>query len=278
MNLAFNETSFQPYYNSTQELQSSFIELLKLFKSLQEEYGFQHLVFPVDIYQSQVLAGQSFVQWVEGLHGIPKQAILSVIKRPFSNEELADREDQLNAFYFENPELGIEQNYCTGLGLAYLQRTATLSLHSHAFWCADEIEFIKMVEIDSLVKVVNTSYCGALGTNFIRFAEANAKIELIETELTPAEKHIHFRDDHGTDILMAFAKRLVQSVYVTEVINSLEFNAHTSRFIRRISDNGQIELVLHWEDKGYGMVIQTTGRNHRETEKIAHILRDKYDR
>ena len=43
-------------------------------------------------------------------------------------------------------------------------------------------------------------------------------------------------------------------------------------------DDGKIELVLYWEDKGIGIIIQTTGRNYRETEEIARLLKKEFDR
>jgi hypothetical protein len=46
----------------------------------------------------------------------------------------------------------------------------------------------------------------------------------------------------------------------------------------KISSDGKIDLVLYWEDAGYGMVIQTTGKNFRETKAIAEIIKNNFDR
>ncbi len=37
-----------------------------------------------------------------------------------------------------------------------------------------------------------------------------------------------------------------------------------------------IEIVLPWTDKGYGVVVQTTGRTMKETELIGKIIMEKY--
>jgi len=63
---------------------------------------------------------------------------------------------------------------------------------------------------------------------------------------------------------------------VEGVVNSLPFNPKERGFIRRIHPDGRIELVLIWTDEGFGMVVQSTGRNLRETEAIARCLKDKY--
>ena len=77
-------------------------------------------------------------------------------------------------------------------------------------------------------------------------------------------------------MLRAFAKRIINSPYVNSVKNSLPWNNRTTNFIRRVYPNGLIEVVLYWTDEGLGMVIQTTGRNQRETEEIARLLEEKY--
>jgi hypothetical protein len=50
------------------------------------------------------------------------------------------------------------------------------------------------------------------------------------------------------------------------------------RFIRKTYVNGQIEIVDNNTDMGYALLISTTGRNKRETDAIAEILREKYER
>ena len=63
---------------------------------------------------------------------------------------------------------------------------------------------------------------------------------------------------------------------MTGVINSLPYNAKQRRFIRKIREDGLIEIVLPWTDEGLGIVVKTTGRTLRETETIAEILEEEY--
>jgi len=100
---------------------------------------------------------------------------------------------------------------------------------------------------------------------------------LISSTLAPKQKEIHLRDDHGKDKIKEFATRLLQSEYVVSVINSLPFNPRATNLIRKTYADGRIEMVMYWEDKGLGLVIQTTGRNIHETNEIAKILADEYD-
>ena len=75
-----------------------------------------------------------------------------------------------------------------------------------------------------------------------------------------------------------FSKRLIRSPYLISVINSLPHNPNRRKFIKKIRENGLIEIVLPWTDKGYGIVVKTTGRTLRETEKIAEIIEEEFGR
>lgn len=101
-------------------------------------------------------------------------------------------------------------------------------------------------------------------------------IELIECNIKPENKKIKLSDHHGIVVLSNFSKKLVNCKYVCEIINSLDFEPKSKKFIRAIKDKGIIEITLMWEDAGYGLVMETTGRNKRETEKIAKIIKEKY--
>nr|WP_238718590.1 putative CRISPR-associated protein [Petrachloros mirabilis] len=104
-------------------------------------------------------------------------------------------------------------------------------------------------------------------------------LSLIPTDDTlPKTKKIHIRDDHGKDILEAFALKICHSPYVKSVINSLPFNPNMSDCIRRTFADGKVEFVLHWTDRGLGMCVQTTGRNLAETNSIALHLKHEYEK
>ena len=98
---------------------------------------------------------------------------------------------------------------------------------------------------------------------------------MIECNLRAEDKEITLRAEHGIDESKNFSKRLIRCPYVIKVVNSLPFNSHERKFIRRIRENGLIEIVLPWTDKGYGIVVKTTGRTFRETESIGAIIDEK---
>lgn len=111
----------------------------------------------------------------------------------------------------------------------------------------------------------------------LQFAKQEATLlSLIPRDDTvPERKQISLRDDHGKDILQAFAEKVCRYPYVKKVINSLPFNPRQTNPIRRTYPNGVVEFVLTWTDAGLGLCIQTTGRNLAEVNSIAlHLKKD----
>ena len=95
--------------------------------------------------------------------------------------------------------------------------------------------------------------------------------------LAPSEKKIHYRDDHGREILDAFAKRLVANQYVDEVVNSLPWHPECDHFILDVREAGIVNVCLHWHDRGYGLAVQTTARGKLQTQKVAELLERQFD-
>ncbi|HPN22223.1 MAG TPA: hypothetical protein PK758_10005, partial [Tenuifilaceae bacterium] len=156
----------------------------------------------------------------------------------------------------------------------------SISLSNHQIWLNNRLTIFKESEHSPLeLEVTNLATDEFLNSDeFRNFSERISTVNLQPSLLTLDQKHISLRDDHGKDKLQKLAERMVKNIYVNGIINSMPFNSKTSRFIKSVYKNGIIEVVMHWEDAGYGMVIETTGRNFKETNEIAKILRDEFDR
>jgi uncharacterized glyoxalase superfamily protein PhnB len=135
--------------------------------------------------------------------------------------------------------------------------------------------FIDVLKDEDAIKVRNICVKEHVGVH-VSHIKNMAAVELIACDMKISDKKIVLRDDHGSDKLEKFSKRLIQCPYLVGIVNSLPYNSHERKFIRRVRENGLIEIVLPWTDKGYGIVVKTTGRTMRETEKIAEILEEEY--
>ncbi|MEX6778708.1 putative CRISPR-associated protein [Limnospira fusiformis] len=112
----------------------------------------------------------------------------------------------------------------------------------------------------------------------LQFAKQETAILALipQDDTKPEAKNISLRDDHGKDVLMAFSQKVRRSPYVKNIVNSLPFNSQQKTPIRRTYPNGIVEFVLTWTDAGYGICIQTTGRNLAETNTIAIHLKQEF--
>jgi len=283
MNLSFNEISFQPFADSEAELFDIVDASLKNYDLLFNKYNFNHIIAPEEVSAIKVLENTTFIDWFKSLDTSKRNRVqLLFLRKPFSEEALGDETSELDRYFIEYEDPKIPQQYCKGLATAYLLGIPTLSISTHKIW---DTEIIKFSEYSDDLNDVNEVECLNIsaktvdeGSQIITFYEENKEIELVDSIINVDEKKISLRDDHGKDILKAFGKKLINHKYVNNIINSLPFNPKTNRFIKRIRKDGLVEIVLYWEDAGYGIVVETTGRNLGETEQIAKLLRTEFDK
>ncbi|MFZ3253839.1 MAG: hypothetical protein WA133_06130 [Syntrophales bacterium] len=207
-----------------------------------------------------------------------KDFFLGFRKFPYeAGDETAEDRFIQATYRLNEPE---ETNYngaiTEGLAWAYIRETLCISFPVNSVWRKTNICLREEKgQENSLVLAFHASQL-----EHIEFHQAwidsLKEIVLIETDTLPSQKKVNLRDDHGKDALTAFAQKLLQSPYLKGVINSLPFNPKEGNFIRSAYSDGRIELVLIWTDEGFGMVVQSTGRNLRETEAMAQILKDQY--
>ena len=192
--------------------------------------------------------------------------LFAFLQRPYEQRISEEEQDD----YLEHTWL-YKGKSCYGLALAYIMESMALSI------CGQEWNHpVLDIEKDRVLVDVRNLFDEESFDFHLAWLESLKPVELITCLEEPNNKLINLRDDHGKDVLYAFCKRLVNSEYVCEIVNSLPFNPNNRKFIHKIRENGQIEIVLPWTDSGLGVSVQTTGRNYRETEKIAEILKEKY--
>jgi len=107
--------------------------------------------------------------------------------------------------------------------------------------------------------------------------KSNKEVKLRECEKAPHEKNINPGNHHGKEKVERFGKKLVNSPYVCEIINSSAYKTHNEDFICAVEPQGQTGVLdLEVPDTIYGILVKTTGRNQRETKKIAEILKQQF--
>lgn len=285
MELIFNELSFKPYIGDEVLFKNKFIAMLKKYGYLKEAYGITNLLFPKATFNLNISKDLTFIQWASSLtNRSEKNKILALIRTPFSEDILEDGEqNKTSKYYYENVEIPIEREYCIGLGICHAKERISISFNSHNCWKPHIISFKEIIDDDFNTRNVEVyNVCETeqeLNDDLYKKLLYYGELELIETDIEPENKKIKLSGDHhGKNKLKAFAKRLLENRYVLGVINSIDFSPNAVNLIKDKYSDGTIDIVLYWEDAGYGMKIQTTGRNYRETEAIADIIREEFDR
>lgn len=190
----------------------------------------------------------------------------SFFRSPYESEVVEEKQDG----YYEHRWTydGVE---CIGFALAYLLDSVSFSVYDPKW----NIPVVRLLKDDSYNSVKNICVEEHVDMHMLSMLD-HAEIDLIECDTQVSDKKIILRNDHGMDVLKEFSKRLVRCPYLVEVVNSLPYNPYERKFIKKIRENGLIEIVLPWTDKGYGIVVKTTGRTFRETERIAELIEEEF--
>lgn len=257
MELFFNELSLVGKESIDN---NAILELIKVYRLLRQ--------YDVTTCRIDSTDNLKLLQMIQGLPNSIniRNFYFSFFRPPYESAAVEQMQDE----YFEHNWI-YDGRSCIGLALASILNSAGLSIYATKW----NIEFVDILKDDNINVVRNI--CTERHVDIhIPQLQLDEEPELIETDLRVEEKRISLRHDHGMDVLTEFSKRLVRCPYVVGVINSLPFNPSERKFIRKIRDDGLIEIVLPWTDQKYGVVVKTTGRNITETKRIGEIISEEY--
>ena len=201
--------------------------------------------------------------------------IISTARSPYIEQDTQAEEIYIN----EDFEVKVDDEWCVGQGFtaAYLLDTIVISLNTHTKWEKSSYIIRNTQDKRKTGEVLNVVTPESLETDAIHlFIEQRTPLNLEKCNMLPERKSCNFRKDHGIDKLTSLWNRLRNCEFIISAINSLEFNPSGKEFIEKCCDDGKIHIRLVGTDAGYGMVIQTTGKNKRETTAIGEIIMQKY--
>lgn len=277
--VCFNELSLTPLCTDKQEAEVRIRQYVEVLKCLYQQKGIKKVRYHenlVNIGLTEEMSLQDFCN----LH--PKEPLSILLLSTFTMPQV-DENDESALEQYCDTKIDVykdgEPQEADGFNAAYCQGTFCIGFRSEEFWanCLFPICIHGAAEKIQWACLSQTEHVTDPG--FLDWYAATLQsisLEECETEYQEKLRSIHLRDDHGKDVLEEHAKKLLHSPYVKSIINSLPFNSNTTRYIWQIKENGIINIVLHWTDNGYGMAIQTTGRNIRETQAIGKIIEEKY--
>ena len=274
MELIFNELSTQPFADDFTGCYERIGQFIKTYK-VAELHGFKRIRFQQPFDNIMLQSDYSMNNFMNDSRARTfANLLLGIYRYPFIDDdsEEEDRYIQNNFFILKDGQ----KIPVHGLAAVYLYQTIGIGFCSEPFW--ENLIFSLQIEGDeNRIETILSVSCPDHFEKqaFIEWKEKIDTVQLIEYDIV--NKKISLRDDHGKNILLPIANRLVKSPYVIEVVNSLPYNPNERNFIRKIKPDGLIEIVLTKTDKGFGLVVKTTGRNKKETETIAELLKQEFE-
>lgn len=271
MDLFFNDAS------SIDLEEDTLSEVFKLFAEVAREahgQGFTGIRFDKSLRDIKLTHNNSFAQYCQrNSKDQVVRAILSLAKYPYF--ESTEEDEYLNATDFVVEISAEDTRSVYGLAAAFVYESVGIGFCTPGW---DKLMY-KVSEIDGQERS-GVVLCLSQKSHFVDPCYANwaekylPEPVLIKSSVIPMDKHRHFSDHHGTDVLDRFADKILSCPYVEEVINSIDRNSEARHFIERIHDDIiEIRLV---KGGGYGLAIRTTARNMLQLRKIARVLEEKY--
>jgi len=276
MELIFNELSILPFAEDFSDCYKRMMQFVATYKTA-ELHGFKRVRFQQAFDQIMLQSNYSLSDFIsDSRTRTLANILLGIYRYPFIDDdsEEENRYIQNKFFIMKNGN----RRSVHGLAAVYLYQTIGISFCSEPFW--DDILFSLQIEgEENCTENVLSVSCHEhfFEQVFLEWKEINAEICLIECDICYANKKISLRDDHGKDILFRFAKKLIRSPYVIEIVNSLPYNQSENKFIKKVKYDGLIEIILSNTDRGLGLVLKSTGRNYNETKEIAKILQQEFE-
>lgn len=257
MDLFFNELSIEGRETISKD---SVLALVEVYQALRK--------YEITTCRIDSINNQKLLQLIQDMPAFlnVRNFYFSFFRSPYESQTVETQQDEylLHEWLYNGKS-------CIGLPLAAILGSAAISLYEDD-WKDEFIDITKDGDINTVRNICFKQHVDL----HIPQIQLSEEPELIECDLQSKDKKISLRSDHGFDVLADFSKRLIKCPYVIGIINSLPFNSYERKFIRKIREDGLIEIVLPWTDKGYGIVVKTTGRTIKETEMIGKIIMEEY--
>lgn len=278
----FNELSMQPLCTSEESAEQRVHNFLVMFKTVREHSEITKVRHSGNMTTIQLTATMTLQDYINSHTRQPAMmALLGIFTQPQVD---MDDDISLQTYLDTSAEMRLANNVVSpadGFNAAYSQNTFCVGFWSSFIWERDYFELSvgsntkKKNVIWACISVPFTNNNDNREQEFDTWLQ-DRHVELVTTTLNPELKPIKVRDDHGKKELIEHARILNQNCYVEGIVSSLPFKPYLREYISKIYDDGMLDIVLWWYDKGFSMRVKTTGRNIAETREIAQKLREEF--
>lgn len=285
MEAYFNELSCRPLCSIQEELNQRIDNFVKVLSKVKED--------KISIVRCSKENGISDIVLEDGFtladfcnanpRGLKEILLMTMMRPPFFDEDSDENKTFNKGLYtLVTDENDFENHECIGLAAAILHDSYAVGFASSSLWSGNSTFKVK-IEHDKGCQVCPVC-CFSRDVHFNSEDHLNWLVghtpENFISCATPAnQKKCNLSSDHhGNHELKKFAKEsLLVLSFVESVVTSLEYRPHCDRFVDGLQiESRRLELVLHWTEEGFGMVIQTTAQNELELRQMARKLEKKF--
>lgn len=285
--VCFNELSINPTCKSVAQAEQRVKDFALLMKEIRSHTEVTKVRYSGDLTSIPLTEDMTVQDYCNAdMHNPLAIVLLSMFIKPQVDEE---DDESLKSYLDTTVEISVGEDQrveADGFNAAYCQGTFCVGFASESIWESDFFD----ISVTSNGKTKDVRWACISSPDFYSKKQEHAHrkpefdawlreirpVTLLKSTKLPEKKTIYLRDDHGKDKLMAHAKSLCNNPYVESILTSLPYKPQAKSYIAKIYDDGLIDIVLYWEDKGYSMRVKTTGRNITETTRIANIIKDRY--
>ena len=290
MEAYLNELSYYPLALSKHDAKTRSYDLADLLKKAQEHQFnvvrcHERGIADIQLCKDFTLADLCY----ENLRGTRETLLITMIRPPFFKENTKEEAEYvMNDFKINMPKDILPdgkfgETDCCGLAAAFIYQSISINLKSHDFWHLNKTFRITRKEPFGKIRSCNVVSVSCPddfeGDAYISWQVATMPRNFVDCGIPVSKKKCNLSSNHhGNDELREFARQsLFILPYITEVVTSLGYSPHRSTFVKGLQwAPKRIEVVLHWTENGYGMVLQTTARTDIELRQIADELEKKF--
>lgn len=282
--ICFNELTLQPLCANETEIHKRITRYASTLKKAQNSLGTKVVRYADDLANIQLSEDTSLRDFcAKYKHEAGVIAILSSATMPQVNPDDTEKYETY-ANVHATVVVDGQEKPSDGLTAAYVYDVPSIGLLSSVFWenVIHDVHVISDEEVVSVNWPCLTVPEHMEDETFNQWIQEHTETDLELSALSYEEKtkslDYNLREDHGKDVLKDHAKRLCRSEFVEGILCSLPFQPRRGSYISKITNDGLIDIVLFWDDRGLSMRVKTTGRNMQETAAIAKILKEKYSK
>lgn len=277
----FNELTIEPLCTSDEEVKERVNALIQVLKGIKKE-GISKVRYERDFSDIKLKKEYTLHDYCIDKNPVNRNHsafLYSILRRPYIDEDKEERFYEYDDAKFVSQD-GKEYD-CIGLYIAHITDSFTVGFNTTPFngdisqRCHLRLKSDGKTKEASVLCITEPSHINNL--ELIDLISNQEDLDVNCCNIDPEnKKRKSFPKHHGSKECKEFEKRILESKYVIEVINSIDFNSSERDCISKVYSDNKIDIRLTYTKQGYGVCILTSAKTTIQNHWIAKHIRKKY--